>query len=241
MKAKQKAKRNKALRHRPKFDESGTPREETQEGLGPLLREGLTEGLGKKAALERHPSIGQDPGQIIRHMKDDTQLGDRRMPRLHFVAAEDADSVWHDEPTGRLQKNVSLTFTKEVMGTIRAGMTCLRCLEPQDEPFPEVCQSPPEMGCTYPIRERQIMDVAMEFEGEKHLGPAQPISEYLAEQDERAERRRFEEEKDYGGKGIHVKEHVQQKLISPGAARARGVKAGEVRKKIELPPGVRSA
>lgn len=236
MNQKQKSRKNKALRHKGRLNSDGTPRNETLDGLHPLIASGLTEGLNAKAALERHPVQGQDPGALIRHMKDD---GGDRMPRVHFVAAEDADSVWHDEPTGRLQKNATLTFTKEVMGALRAGMICLRCLEPQQDAFPATCQSPPEMGCTYPIRDRQIMDISMEFEGEKHLGPAQPISEYLAEQEERAERRRYNEEKDYGGKGIHVKE----KILSPGAAKQAGVQAGEAKlqKKVVLPPGVRSA
>ena len=42
------------------------------------------------------------------------------------------------------------------------------------------------------MKERQIMDVAMEFEGDKHLGPARPMSEYLEEQSLRHEKAKFE-------------------------------------------------
>ena len=45
--------------------------------------------------------------------------------------------------------------------------------------------------CGYPVKDRQIMDIAMEFEGERQLGPSKPIGEYLQEQEARKEKRKF--------------------------------------------------
>jgi hypothetical protein len=128
------------------------------------------------------------------------------VPRPAFVAEDDLGSVWTDE-TGRLQRNVNMTFNREVIRAIQSGVICLRCLEPQDEAFPPVCQSPAELGCQYPIRERQIMDFAMEFEGDKHIGPSKPVSEYLLEQDLRVEQRKFEEGK--GARGVIIPKGVR--------------------------------
>lgn len=167
------------------------------EDLSPGLAEGLTQGMPAEQALRETyvPPVHGDRS----YMNEDSNVAGTRVPRPRFVAEEDADSVWLDEPTGRLQKNVNVTFTKEVTRAIQSGRICLRCLEPQPVDFPDICMSPEEMGCTYPIRDRQIMDFAMEFEGEKHLGPAKPISEYMAEQEERVERARFEQKIAEGG------------------------------------------
>ena len=37
----------------------------------------------------------------------------------------------------------------------------------------------------------QTADIALEFEGEVHVGPSKPISEYEAEVEERREQRKF--------------------------------------------------
>lgn len=203
----------------------------SKDDLHPNIASGLTEGLSAQGALEQFPVTTQRPlSERIGHMRDDAPVEGLRVPRPHFHAEEDADTVWLDEPTGRLQKNVNLTFPKEVIEAIKSGFICLRCLEPQDEAFPEVCQSPPEMGCTYPIKERQILDFSMEFEGDKHLGPARPIREYLEEQEERAERARSEMRTSVGFS-------METKILSPGAARDK-FSERQSEKKVILPPGV---
>lgn len=173
-----------------------------EDEVSPRIAEGLTQGIPRDEVLEHFkPSSAPSGVQLIRHMRDMGTVGSSRVPVPRFVAEEDADTVWLDEPTGRLQKNASLTFQPETISAMRAGMICLRCLEPQESAFPVVCQSPPEMGCSYPIRDRQIMDIAMEFEGDKHLGPGKPITEYLLEQEERQEKRKFMARKIEGGAG----------------------------------------
>lgn len=177
--------------------------------LAPGLAEGLTQGatkddvareaLGGMTAAEAVmrpedvPAEARTPRADRSYMNESALVEGTRVPRPSFVAEEDADSVWYDEPTGRAQKNVTMTFGKETVRAIQAGVICLRCLEPQSTSFPDLCESPPEMGCSYPIRDRQIIDFAMEFEGDKHLGPAKPVSEYMLEQEERREKREFEE------------------------------------------------
>lgn len=184
--------------------------------LAPGIASGLTQGVPKKEALEMFPvSSAPDGVQLVRHMRDVSESGSRRVPLPKFVAAEDADSVWYDEPTGRIQKNVSLTMQPEVVAAIRAGEICLRCLEPQEHAFPEICTSPPEMGCSYPIRDRQIIDAAMEIQGNKHLGPAKPITEYLEEQELRREKRAFIARKIEGGAGKIPKDWLRDAHLFP--------------------------
>lgn len=202
-----KKQRNRALKKR---------RHISEDELSPGIAAGLTQGVPLKEALEMHPVSTAPSGvELVRHMRDVEQAQHRRVPLPKFVASEDADSVWYDEPTGRIQKNVTATFQPEVVAAIKAGEICLRCLEPQDEPFPDICTSPPEMGCSYPIRDRQIMDVAMEFEGDRHLGPARPITEFLEEQDLRREKRKFIERKIEGGGGKIPKEWLRDATLFP--------------------------
>jgi hypothetical protein len=161
--------------------------------LSPGIAAGLTQGASKEEALEQFkPKTVLSGAELVRHMGQVETVGGGRVPLPRFVASEDDDSLWLDEPTGRIQKNVNVTFQPETVRAIQSGMICLRCYEPQGTAFPEICESHEWSGCAYPIRERQIMDFAMEFEGGKHLGPAKPITQYLEEQRERVERRRFD-------------------------------------------------
>jgi hypothetical protein len=104
---------------------------------------------------------------------------------------------------------------KETFQAIQAGHMCLRCLEPQPEAFPDQCDI-----CTYPMRERQVMDIAMEFRGEAHVGPGAPIAEYLAEQEERLERLDHARRRAEGASPLQA---VSRKILSPGAKKLRGL------------------
>lgn len=184
-----KKQRNRALKRRKQLVR--------EDDLSPGIAAGLTQGASAKEALELHPVQSTSGIEVVKHMGQAGNVEGTRVPLPRFVAAEDADSVWYDEPTGRIQKNVVMTFRRETVQAIQAGMICLRCLEPQTTAFPpdELARHLP--GCTYPIRDRQIIDFAHEFEGDKHLGPTKPISEYLEdmelEREKRAFRRRLEE------------------------------------------------
>jgi hypothetical protein len=176
--------------------------------LAPIWAGGYTEGVSAEEVEQQTytPAAKRDRS----YMGEEANVLGMRVPRPSFVAEEDADSIWYDHSTGRMQKNVVMTFRPETVRALQSGMICLRCLEPQAEAFPLVCDSNKWSGCSYPIRDRQIMDFAMEFEGEKHLGPAKPISEYLAEREERKERRAFHKKLVGGGsrmKGLRAKAH----------------------------------
>lgn len=184
--------------------------------LHPKMAEGLTQGKHslREARELPDPEGPKTAAEALRHLTAVPNVDGLRVPVARFRGEDALDSVWTDE-TDRLQRNVHLTFPPETIRAIREGRICLRCHEPQDEAFPIVCQSPPEMGCTYPIRERQIMDFTMEFEGDKHLGPSKPIGEYLAEQELRREQELFKERQQNGGRGVRV----TQKIKSPGVQR----------------------
>jgi hypothetical protein len=158
------------------------------EHFEPGIAEGLTIGVPKKQALEMHPVKTGDASKMISHMRDaDKRLNARgRLPYAQFVARDSVDAVWTDGVTDRPQMDYSATYTPEGMRLLREGRQCLRCQEPQPDPFPAGCDM-----CGYPMKDRQIMDIAMEFEGDRHLGPAKPITEHLENLEQRTEKRKF--------------------------------------------------
>jgi hypothetical protein len=184
---------------RPKFSKTATPDE-----LHPALAEGLTVGASAEEAFAETQVSPSVPGvEVVKHMRDaDKRLArDGRAPFAPFVAASSLEAVWHDGATERLQADVHKTYTEAGMALLREGRQCLRCDEPQPVPFPELCDL-----CGYPMRDRQSMDIGMEFAGTKHLGPAAPISQYLEEQEERVEKARFEQKILEGkSRGRHAK------------------------------------
>jgi hypothetical protein len=160
--------------------------------LHPSLREGYTQG---QSAEEVAAEINSKPSgvELLRHMRDAETVEGTRVPLPKFVAEDDVDSVWTDG-TDRLQRSAVLTFQPETFKAMQAGHICLRCLEPHQHAFPELCSL-----CSYPMKERQIADLALEFEGSKHLGPAKPLSEYAQEKEAARERRRFDKKLREGG------------------------------------------
>jgi hypothetical protein len=195
------------------------------ERLAPKVRQGITEGAGAREAMqELDDRMGKVPDfsgdDLVQQHLGGEQGKHGRVPVPRFVASDDTHSVWHDEPTGRLQRNAVLKIEKATYEAMLAGHICLRCLEPQDEAFPEVCQSPEEMGCSYPIRERQALDMRMEFRGEDHVGPGLPIAQFEADQQERIERAEHARRKKEGDSPMKF---VSRRVLSPGAKRVRGL------------------
>lgn len=182
--------------------------------VAPLIFSGLTQGLPKQEALEAHPMRTKVDGrQVISHMRDADKRLDRSsgLPYAQFVAEDSTRAVWHDGVTERRQMDVLKTYTPEGMRLLREGRQCLRCDEPHpDDPFPVACDL-----CGYAMKDRQIMDIAMEFEGLRHLGPARPISEYLEEIEERTEKRRFIDRKIEGGSGRIPRELLRDAVLFP--------------------------
>lgn len=199
--------RNRALKHKKL----------NLDNLAPKIAAGITEGASAREALAEHPVVGKHDGaSLTEHMTgEQPTLEGTRIPNPRFVARDDTHSVWHDEPTGRLQRNAVLAMDKATFQAIQSGHICLRCLEPQPEAFPDQCDL-----CGYPMHERQVMDIAMEFRGDDHVGPGAPIAEYLHEQDERLEKLDKEKAKREGSSPMRA---VSRKVMSPGAKRLRGL------------------
>lgn len=194
------------------------------EHLHPKQAEGLTIGMSAKDALR---SIADDHQHIsgealVQHQMHGEQDKIGRVPVWRAVLRDDTHSVWK-ENDGRLQRNVIESVEVETFRAMQSGHICLRCHEPQEEAFPVECDFP---GCGYPMRERQIMDIAMEFRGHEHIGPGLPIAEYLDQQDRRMEERERKERKKSGRSPMTG---LRQKILSPGARHERGVKDGDVR------------
>lgn len=181
------------------------------EHLAPRLQEGFTQGVPAEEALSYFESPTQDGVAQLRALRDVSPAGGTRVPTPRFVASVSDDSIMVEPATGRVMQDVELGMNPETRRAIQAGSICLRCLEPQPSPFPTLCDL-----CGYPMAERQAMDVAVEFEGEIHLGPTRPISEFLEEQSERLEKRKFMKRILDGGKGKIPKSWLRDSTLMEG-------------------------
>lgn len=183
------------------------------EDLSPGIAAGLTQGVPAEEALEAFPVRNVPTGvEVIRHMRDADQMLERStgLPFARFVASSNASAVWSDGVTDRPQLDYTKTYTPDGMRLLREGRQCLRCDEPHPEAFPLSCDL-----CGYAMGERQIMDMAMEFEGPKHLGPRKPIGEYMEELELRTEKRKFIDRVQEGGKGRIPKEWLHDAVLFP--------------------------
>lgn len=122
----------------------------------------------------------------VSHLKG-RMIPGTRTPAPTMVLIETDEEI--EEPnTGRRFNDVKQVITKEMKGAILCGHMCLKCKEPFPErAFPDFCDV-----CGYEVGRRQILDAGMELEGEVHVGPSKPISEFLAELDENEMKSEFE-------------------------------------------------
>lgn len=138
-----------------------------------------------------------DAIKVAQHMNSEEASGTARAPRPHFVGIDDPYGVVREDDTGRRMGDANLIFTYDMMLALRSGMICLKCLEPQEYPFEDhhlrSCEGVMTRGSRY-MREWQIVDIAMEFEGETHVGPQKPLAEYEAEIEEKRLKRQFAEQ-----------------------------------------------
>jgi hypothetical protein len=139
------------------------------EQLAPKIAEGFTQDVPLDRVQQELPRRSDGPIDL-RELTQPKTVEGTRVPLPKFLVEDDTTGVW--TPTrGRVQRGARIILLPETLAAMKAGWICLRCMEPQDEAFPAVCQSPPEMGCVYPIAERQLRDIAVEYEGETELGP----------------------------------------------------------------------
>jgi hypothetical protein len=80
-------------------------------------------------------------------------------------------------PSGELMVDVEVAVDDETYERIKAGRICANCFEPQEEAFPERCEAlklpnGEVVGCFYPIREKQLYDLANRHNAGKdvHIG-----------------------------------------------------------------------
>jgi hypothetical protein len=71
-------------------------------------------------------------------------------------------------PSGELMVQANVAVDDETIERMFQGYLCMNCLEPQEIPFPEVCQalklpSGEVVGCFYRMRERQLWDLANKY------------------------------------------------------------------------------
>lgn len=73
----------------------------------------------------------------------------------------------------RVMADVDIALPDTDIERIRQGYVCIRCLEPQPEPFPAICESRLPSGerwCNFPIREMQAAEFAIMFKGTVKIG-----------------------------------------------------------------------
>lgn len=118
------------------------------------------------------------------------------MPKPITVAAIESDPQYaYVDRDGKEFDHYDFTFTKDGWDQIREGRACLRCWEIQDIPFLSASTQQQRRhrekhlpNCPYwvnGIRTKQAQDIAVEFYGEKWIGPKQKLEDTLAEDDER--------------------------------------------------------
>jgi hypothetical protein len=90
-------------------------------------------------------------------------------------------------PDGRVFQRTVFGLTEEQVGRIRAGYTCVKCLEDHDSPFPTQCSV-----CKFPMAEAQAEEFAKDFRGDIKFGPSTTLDEERDIMNEMREKERFD-------------------------------------------------
>jgi hypothetical protein len=199
------------------------------EEVAPGIAAGLTQGVPKDEALAMFPAKQASGIEVVKHMKDVEKVVGSRVPTPRFVGEESSTDMVMEFADGRRFADVRKTYQPEAIRAFQEGMICMKCLEPQAFPFEDQhlpgCEGVALAGEHY-MRDRQIMDFAMEFEGERHIGPSKPIKEFMVEQEERVEKRHFIEKVLEGGQGKipsdWLRDATLMEGLSPSQKRALG-------------------
>lgn len=135
-------------------------------------------------------------------------LGRRRVGPTKYFGAEPAeDGTTVKLPDGRIFLDANVIIDEDSVEQIRLGMKCIRCMEPQSQPFPAICESrlPEEVGgalwCGFPIKEKQAAEFAAMYKGDVHVGSRVDLNDEMA---------RLDEMSDYEARnGIVLPDHVK--------------------------------
>ena len=89
-----------------------------------------------------------------------------RRPAVTYDAVEGDTLV--QMPSGEVMVNAKITADADTIERLFQGYLCKNCLEPQEVPFPEVCEALklPDgrvVGCYYRMRANQLRDLEMEY------------------------------------------------------------------------------
>ena len=120
-------------------------------------------------------------------MDNEDRLEERWRKPPEILGVKD-DHTHVDGATGFVRYDFLATLSPDTIERVRTGYICLRCLEPQREPFPEECAA---SWCSYRIHDSQPEDFAREHKGQARVGPSTDISEELDRLDDTHERRIF--------------------------------------------------
>jgi hypothetical protein len=191
-----------------------------EDEVSPFIAKGLTQGVPAEEALEHFKPVGAPGIELARNLGAE-QTYVNRVPTPRFVAAENPDALIEDPNTGRVMHDAVITVTDETFRAMQEGMICLRCLEPQAESFPDCCDL-----CGYAMRDRQIIDIAMEYEGKKHIGPHKALREFLDDQEIRVEKRQFIRRVLDGGQGRIPKSWLSEATLLDGLTSAERQEIG---------------
>ena len=75
-------------------------------------------------------------------------------------------------PDGRRMQRTVFGLTEEQVGRIRAGYTCIKCLEDYATAFPTACKV-----CGFPMEAQQSAEFAKDFRGNIRFGPSTTLDE----------------------------------------------------------------
>ena len=114
-------------------------------------------------------------------MPDEIQRRWSKPPEILSVKDSSREVVVEN---GKPHRGVDITLSRDSIDRVREGRMCIKCLEPQSEPFPEKCQL---SLCGFPIRKEQPRLFERYFEGETHLGPSYDVEAELNRLDGEAE------------------------------------------------------
>jgi hypothetical protein len=168
--------------------------------LAPGIAAGLTQGV-PLSELKRVDSEERAAGRRVPSGLSSAQHLNEKQPGRHviphFVGRDNPESpLVRVMPDGRRFADVNLTFPTDVLRAIQAGMICMKCLEPQETSFGDRhivnCEGVLTRGPHY-MRDWQIIEFALEFSGDTHIGPSRPINEHLEDLDEKTLRREFDQ------------------------------------------------
>lgn len=86
-------------------------------------------------------------------------------------------------PDGRMMERTIFGLTEDQVGRIRAGYTCVKCLEDHVNAFPDFCSV-----CRFPMREKQTEEFAKDYRGSIRFGPSTSLDEERGIMNEMRER-----------------------------------------------------